>query len=141
MPEQHICHFHICGLVDRLNRSEDIGTSKPSKINRTKMLHMLDPKNRFAQPFAAQGYDSMGICLKAIENAAKANGNKIPTRAQVTDAIRALKDYPGITGKINFNSKGDLVEAQYFVIQVVSPDPAKWADNTISETITQKPPE
>lgn len=95
-----------------------------------------DPK-----PFAAQGYDSMGICLKAIENAAKANGNKVPTRAQVADAVRALKDYPGITGTINFNSKGDLTEAQYFVIQVVSPDPEKWSTNTVAETIIQKPPE
>ena len=95
-----------------------------------------DPK-----PFAAQGYDSMGICLKAIENAAKANGNKVPTRAQVADAVRALKDYPGITGPINFNSKGDLTEAQYFVIQVVSPDPEKWSSNTVAETIVQKPPE
>jgi branched-chain amino acid transport system substrate-binding protein len=101
-----------------------------------KAKYNADPK-----PFAAQGYDSMGICLKAIENAAKANGNKIPTRAQVTDAVRALKDFPGITGKINFNSKGDLTEAQYFVIQVVSPDPAKWSSNTVAETINQKPPE
>ncbi len=92
-------------------------------------------------PFAAQGYDSMGICLKAIENAAKAAGNKVPTRNAVALAIRALKDYPGITGPINFNSKGDLVTAKYFVIQVVSPDPAKWADNTITETLSIAPPE
>ena len=101
-----------------------------------KAKYNSDPK-----PFAAQGYDSMGICLKAIENAAKANGNKVPTRAQVADAVRALKDYPGITGTINFNSKGDLTEAKYFVIQVVSNDPDKWADNTVAETIVQRPPE
>ncbi len=92
-------------------------------------------------PFAAQGYDAMGICLKAIENAAKAAGNKVPTRNAVALAIRALKDYPGITGPINFNSKGDLVTAKYFVIQVVSSDPAKWADNTITETLSIAPPE
>jgi branched-chain amino acid transport system substrate-binding protein len=92
-------------------------------------------------PFAAQAYDAMGICLKAIENAAKANNNQIPTRNAVALAIRALKDYPGITGPINFNSKGDLVQAKYFVIQVVSPDPAKWADNTITQTLTLAPPE
>lgn len=97
--------------------------------------------NADPQPFAAQAYDSMAICLKAIENAAKANGNKIPTRAQVTDAVRTLKDFPGITGAVNFNSKGDLVEAQYFIIQVVSSDPAKWAENTVAQTLTFKPPE
>jgi branched-chain amino acid transport system substrate-binding protein len=65
----------------------------------------------------------------------------MPSRAQVTDAVRALKDYPGITGTINFNAKGDIVDAKYFIIQVVSPDPAKWNDNTIAETLTFKPPE
>jgi branched-chain amino acid transport system substrate-binding protein len=95
-----------------------------------------DPK-----PFAAQGYDAMGICLLAIENAAKANGNKLPTRAAVTDAVRALKDYPGITGTINFNAKGDLTVAKYFVIQVVSADPNLWNDNKIDQTLDIAPPQ
>jgi branched-chain amino acid transport system substrate-binding protein len=101
-----------------------------------KAKYNSDPK-----PFSAQAYDAMGICLKAIESAAKANDNKIPTRAAVTDAVRELKDYAGITGTHNFNKMGDLVEAQYFIIQVVSADPEKWSENTVSETMTFKPPE
>jgi len=101
-----------------------------------KAKYNADPK-----PFAAQGYDSMGICLKAIENAARANGNKLPTRAQVAQAVRDLKDYAGITGAITFNAKGDLLNAKYFIIQVVSADPAKWNDNTIAETLTFAPPQ
>lgn len=101
-----------------------------------KAKYNSDPK-----PFAAQGYDSMGICLKAIEQAAKANGNKLPNRQQVAQAVRALKDYPGITGTINFNKKGDMLSAKYFVIQVTSPDPAMWADNNIAETLELTPPE
>jgi branched-chain amino acid transport system substrate-binding protein len=92
-------------------------------------------------PFAAQGYDSMGICLKAIENAAVAAGNKTPTRNAVALAIRALKDYPGITGPINFNSKGDMTSAKYFVIQVISGDPTKWSSNTITQTLSIAPPQ
>ncbi len=92
-------------------------------------------------PFAAQGYDSMGVCLKAIEVAAKANGNKMPTRAAVAQAIRGLKDYAGITGSISFNSKGDMVEAKYFVIQVTALTPDKWADNNIAKTLTFAPPQ
>jgi len=101
-----------------------------------KAKYNADPK-----PFAAQGYDSMAICLKAIENAAKANGNKMPTRASVAQAVRALKDFPGITGTINFNSKGDLTVAKYFVINVISADPAKWNDNTIDKTLDIAPPQ
>ncbi len=101
-----------------------------------KAKYTSDPK-----PFAAQAYDSMGICLKAIEAAAKANDNKLPTRAAVTDAVRAVKDYPGITGTMNFNSKGDLVEALYFIIEITQSDPEKWAENEVTETLTFKPPE
>jgi branched-chain amino acid transport system substrate-binding protein len=101
-----------------------------------KAKYNADPK-----PFAAQGYDSMGICLQAIANAAKANGNKVPTRQAVAEAVRALKDYAGITGTINFNAKGDMLQAQYFIIQVVSPDAAKWNDNSIVQTLTFAPPE
>ncbi len=101
-----------------------------------KAKYGADPK-----PFAAQGFDSMAICLKAIEDAAKAGGNKLPTREAVTDAVRALKDFPGITGTINFNSKGDLTTAKYFVIQVTSADPAKWNDNKIDQTLDIAPPQ
>lgn len=92
------------------------------------------------QPFAAQGYDSAGICLKGIEAAAKAKNGEMPTRAEVANAIRALKDYPGITGTITFNSIGDPVMAKYFVIQVGSADPTKWPENPINQTLDIAPP-
>jgi branched-chain amino acid transport system substrate-binding protein len=96
--------------------------------------------NAAPQPFAAQGYDSMGICLKAIENAAKANGNKLPTREAVAKAVRTLQDYAGITGKFTFNAIGDPTVAKYFVMKVNSPDPAKWNDNPVVETLDIAPP-
>jgi branched-chain amino acid transport system substrate-binding protein len=96
--------------------------------------------NAAPQPFAAQGYDSMGICLKAIETAAKANGNKVPTREAVAKAVRALQDYAGITGKFTFNAIGDPTIAKYFVMKVNSPDPAKWNDNPVVETLDIAPP-
>lgn len=100
-----------------------------------KAKYGADPK-----PFAAQGYDAMALCLKGIEEATKANGNQLPTRQAVSDAVRALKDFPGITGTINFNEKGDLVTAKYFVIQVTSADPALWNENTVAQTLDIAPP-
>ncbi len=96
--------------------------------------------NHDPQPFAAQGYDSMAICLTAIENAAKANNNQMPTRAAVAQAIRSLKDFQGVTGTYNFNSIGDPTVSKYFVIQVKSPDPTQWASNTIVQTLDIAPP-
>jgi branched-chain amino acid transport system substrate-binding protein len=96
--------------------------------------------NAAPQPFAAQGYDSMGISLKAIEDAAKANGNKLPTREAVAKAVRALKDYHGITGNFTFNGIGDPTIAKYFVMKVNSADPAKWNDNPVVQTLDIAPP-
>jgi branched-chain amino acid transport system substrate-binding protein len=92
------------------------------------------------QPFAAQGYDAMAICLKAIEDAAVANGGKLPERAAVTAAIRALKDFAGITGTFTFNSIGDPVTAQYFIIKVDSANPDDWSKNSIAQTLDIAPP-
>ena len=82
----------------------------------------------------------MAISLKAIENAAKAKNNAVPTRAEVAQAIRALKDFPGITGTFTFNEIGDSTVAQYFVIKVNSADPAKWSSNSVVETLNIAPP-
>lgn len=92
------------------------------------------------QPFAAQGYDSMAISLKAIENAAVANKNEVPTREAVAKAIRALKDFKGITGTYTFNGIGDPEVARYFILQVKSADPAQWNTNAIVQTLDIAPP-
>lgn len=117
--------------------------SGPASVYPGTAKFIADFKAKFGsdpQPFAAQGFDAMGICLKAIEAAAKAKNGEVPTRAEVTQAIRALQGYSGITGNFTFNKIGDPVSAQYFIIQVVSPDPAKWAENTIVETLDIAPP-
>lgn len=92
------------------------------------------------QPFSAQSYDSMGICLKGIEQAIADNGGELPTREQVATAIRAIADYAGITGTLTFNDIGDLESAKYFVIRVLSADPTKWGENSIQETLDIAPP-
>ncbi|GAB4159538.1 MAG: hypothetical protein Fur0021_30490 [Candidatus Promineifilaceae bacterium] len=92
------------------------------------------------QPFAAQSYDAMGICLKGLEQAIADNGGELPTREQVATAVRAIENYPGITGTLTFNDIGDLESAKYFVIRVLSADPAKWGENAIEETLDIAPP-
>ncbi|MDP3177851.1 MAG: branched-chain amino acid ABC transporter substrate-binding protein, partial [Spirochaetaceae bacterium] len=92
------------------------------------------------QPFAAQSYDSMAIALKAIENA-MGGKKKLPARADVVKAVRALSDFQGITGTFNFNAKGDLTKAKYFIIQVTSGDPALWSSNKIDQVLDIEPPQ
>jgi branched-chain amino acid transport system substrate-binding protein len=120
-----------------------VAVSGPAKEYPDTAQFIADYASKFSidpEPYAVQAYDAMGLCLTAIENAAVAAGG-MPTRAAVAAAIRALVDYQGITGVINFNAKGDIIPtARYFIIQVVSADPAEWANNTIV-TALDIPPE
>ena len=80
------------------------------------------------EPFATQAYDSAALGLAAIEQAIKAGGGKLPSREQVSVAVRKTK-YSGLTTNIEFDEKGDPKKALYFVLQVASEDPAKWGEN------------
>ncbi|HET9425969.1 MAG TPA: branched-chain amino acid ABC transporter substrate-binding protein [Gemmatimonadaceae bacterium] len=80
------------------------------------------------EPYAAEAYDSAAIALKAIAAAAK--GGKMPAREAVAAEVRKVK-HSGITGDIEFDSKGDRKKSNYFVLQVVSDNPEKWGDNKI----------
>jgi len=82
------------------------------------------------QPFAAQAYDSAGVCLAAIKAAADAAGGEVPTREAVRDAIRALT-YEGLTGSLAFDSIGDLPTAKYFIIKVNATSADTWSSNEI----------
>ena len=90
--------------------------------------------------FAARAYDATGICIKAIENASNAKGGEIPTREEVVDAIRLLKDYQGVTGTYTFNRQGDKSLMQYYVFEVASVDVSNWDQNSIVATYDVTPP-
>lgn len=94
--------------------------------------------NKAAPPFAAQAYDATGVALQAMATLAK-DGK--PTRQALTQAIRATKDYRGITGTYSFNSNGDPTLAKYFFVKVNSADPRRWEDNPIFKTIELAPPQ
>jgi branched-chain amino acid transport system substrate-binding protein len=92
------------------------------------------------QLFAAQGYDAAGICLRAILTASQAKDGELPTRKEVATAIRAIQDYPGITGVYSFDKKGEPTMVSYYIYQVVSVDSAKWNQNTIVASFEAPPP-
>lgn len=114
----------------------------PANVYEGTAQFIADYEARFGestQPFAAQAYDSMNICLQAIATAAEAAGGK-PTRAQVAEAVRATADFPGITGNVTFNAIGDKTSATYFVLQVASADPAEWNTNQVIKALDIEAP-
>lgn len=69
--------------------------------------------------YSAYGYDSAMIGLLGLENAIKANNNKLPTRAQVSAEVRKVKGYKGIVGEVSFDSKGDNLHAKIYIFKMV----------------------
>jgi branched-chain amino acid transport system substrate-binding protein len=77
-------------------------------------------KQRFGkdtESFGLYGYDATMVGIKAMEGWIKANSGKKPTRADVVTAVRKIKNFKGVTGSIEFDSKGDPIKAKYFVLQ------------------------
>lgn len=77
-------------------------------------------KQRFGketESFGLYGYDATLVGIKAMEQWIKANGGKKPSRAEVSGAVRKIKNFKGVTGSIEFDGKGDPVKAKYFVLQ------------------------
>jgi branched-chain amino acid transport system substrate-binding protein len=93
------------------------------------------------QPFAAQSFDCASLLLQAIETAIAARGGGIPTRTEVARTVRGIRNYPGITGTIQFDSKGDLNPAKYFLIQVTASAPEAWASNQLNGDCALAPPQ
>ncbi|GBF06537.1 extracellular ligand-binding receptor [Deinococcus aerius] len=74
--------------------------------------------NDEAQGFGAFGYDAAKVVLQGILNAARANGNKVPTREQVEAAIRKGTFTGLLSGRVSFNSVGDRTAATLYVMNV-----------------------
>jgi branched-chain amino acid transport system substrate-binding protein len=77
-------------------------------------------KQRFGkevESFAMYGYDAALVGIKALEQTLQTNGGKKPSRAEVSAAVRKLKNFKGVTGSISFDNKGDPVKDKYFVLQ------------------------
>ncbi len=73
----------------------------------------------FGEPpraLAAVTYDATALCLQAIRQAAEKAG-RFPTRAEVLVAMRDIGGFNGLVAKGNFTRNGDLLPAEYYVLQ------------------------
>jgi branched-chain amino acid transport system substrate-binding protein len=77
-----------------------------------------DYKKKFSkniESYSAYAYDSTGVLLKGLADAIDKNGGKLPSRAQVRDAVRAITDYQGVVTKVGFDDKGDNKYGKIFI--------------------------
>jgi branched-chain amino acid transport system substrate-binding protein len=94
---------------------------------------------RGPQPYAALAYDAAGICLRGIEEASKAKGGELPSRAEVAQAIRATTGYAGITGTFGIDANGDRTPVRYYAIRVTSFDAENWHLNPVAGSFDLSP--
>jgi len=73
--------------------------------------------NKDIESFGMYGYDAALVGIKAIEQTIQASGGKRPSRAEVSAAVRNIKNFKGVTGSIAFDNKGDPVKSKYFVLR------------------------
>ncbi|BDH62006.1 branched chain amino acid ABC transporter substrate-binding protein [Lysinibacillus sp. PLM2] len=75
-------------------------------------------KTKFAKEpgyFSIYGYDSMGVLLRGLEDAIKTNDGKLPSKAEVVAAVRAIKDFKGVLTTVTFDDKGENINAKVFI--------------------------
>ena len=60
-----------------------------------------------AGPYSANAYTVAQIAIAAIEKAIVADGNKMPTRAEVLKNVAATKNFPSPIGSVTFDANGD----------------------------------
>lgn len=94
--------------------------------------------NKPAEGFAIYAYDCTNIVIKALEDLLSVTPDAKPSRDQITAAVRSTK-YSGLTGDIEFDTKGDIKVAKYFVVQVAGT--GKWADNKVLKAISVPAPQ
>lgn len=68
--------------------------------------------NKELGAYSANSFDATNILISAIESVKDKNPEKIAKN------ISQIKNFPGLTGKFTFDSKGDLLEPRFSVYQV-----------------------
>jgi len=84
-----------------------------------------DPQGKLS-PFSPHGHDAMAILIKAIDQVAVKSGSSliIPRKA-LADAVRATKDFAGLTGSITCSDTGECAAA---AIKFMKVEGGKWVE-------------
>jgi branched-chain amino acid transport system substrate-binding protein len=70
-------------------------------------------------PYSANAYSAAKIEIAAIEKAMKANGNKVPSRADVLANVAATTNFPSPIGPIGFDKNGDTTNPILSIYKIV----------------------
>ncbi len=111
--------YHQGGLLLKQLREKGVSAKfmGPDGLDSAEMVKIAGAAATGSYYTSMYGYDSAQVGIKAMERWIQANGGKKPGRADVSTAVRKIKNFKGVTGSIEFDNKGDPVKAKYFVFQ------------------------
>lgn len=72
---------------------------------------------RDPEAYAVYAFDAANVIITALEATIRANNGRKPTREQVARAVRQVR-LDGLTGLIEFDSKGDRKLSDYYVVSM-----------------------
>jgi branched-chain amino acid transport system substrate-binding protein len=73
------------------------------------------------ESYSVYGYDAMSVLLDGILKASQDNGNKKPTREQVSKSVRSTQNFHGIITNVSFDDKGDNKDAMVYIYEFKTP--------------------
>ncbi len=88
------------------------------------------------ESYALYAFDCGNVYVEALKSYLEQNPGKIPSRAEISSAVRAVK-IDGITGVIAFDDKGDRVRSDYYIVKFETASYPGTTIKTISQTIGQ----
>lgn len=115
----------VAGPVSQFPKAADLATKFKAQFSKD------------IEGFGIYAYDCAEVILAALEKTIAENGGKKPTREAVAAAVRATKA-EGLTGAIEFDSKGDKVKADYFILKYAGTE--SLADNKVIKAISVAAP-
>jgi len=90
-----------------------------------------------AESYALYAYDCANVYIEAIKSHLSAHPGTIPTRPEMSAAVRAVK-MDGITGPIAFDDKGDRLRSDYYIVKFETASYPGKTIKVISQTIETK---
>ena len=117
-----VYHTTVAGPVDQYPAAKAFADSFKAKFGRA------------PESFALYAYDSAKVLLAAIK-AAMGEGSDLPSRKAVSAEVRKVS-IDGITGRIEFDDKGDRKTCDYFIVKL---DEQKYPGKVV-KVITQSAP-
>lgn len=99
-----VCYTAVAGPIDSFPAAKPFADRFKAKFG------------KMPESYALTAYDCANVILAGLEASLEKNGGKIPTREQLSAAVRQVS-IKGITGQIDFDSKGDRKLADYYIIK------------------------